>query len=74
MDVLDADDEPLKNSSGVQMSRDIVQFVPFRKYRDNAPRLAAELLDEVCCRTFFHLALLDSSTVVKLHEISQDPT
>jgi len=31
-EVLDADDEPLKNKYGEKMERDIVQFVPLKKY------------------------------------------
>ena len=30
--MLDADDEPLKNKYGEKMERDIVQFVPLKKY------------------------------------------
>jgi hypothetical protein len=32
-EVLDADDAPLKNKFGEVMSRDIVQFVPLRKFQ-----------------------------------------
>ena len=32
-EVLDADDNPLKNRYGETMTRDIVQFVPFREFR-----------------------------------------
>lgn len=32
MEVLDADDDPLKNKYGELMSRDIVQFVPLRRF------------------------------------------
>ena len=32
MDVLDADDTPLRSSQGVTQKRDIVQFVPFNKF------------------------------------------
>jgi len=47
MEKLDADDEPLVHK-GVKMSRDIVQFIPFRKFRTEHPsRLAAETLAEV---------------------------
>eukprot|EP01126_Amoeba_proteus_P004273 TRINITY_DN1143_c0_g2_i12.p1 TRINITY_DN1143_c0_g2~~TRINITY_DN1143_c0_g2_i12.p1 ORF type:complete len:846 (-),score=168.77 TRINITY_DN1143_c0_g2_i12:199-2736(-) len=47
MDTLDADTEPLRSSSGEVMQRDIVQFVPFSKYRNNPTKLAVELLDEI---------------------------
>ena len=48
MDILDADDVPLKSSKGVFMKRDIVQFVPFREFKDvSKDKLAAEVLEEV---------------------------
>jgi hypothetical protein len=48
MDVLDADDKPLVSSRGKKMCRDIVQFVPFRKYeRSHYTLLASEVLAEV---------------------------
>ena len=47
MEQLDADDAPLKSSSSVYATRDVVQFVPFNKYsRDNA-LLAKEVLKEI---------------------------
>jgi len=48
MEVLDADDEPLRGSNGDIAKRDIVQFVPFREFK-NAPmsRLAKETLEEI---------------------------
>jgi hypothetical protein len=48
MEVLDADDQPLVSTSGKRMVRDIVQFVPFRKFaRLHYTTLAAEVLAEV---------------------------
>lgn len=48
MDVLDADDEPLVSTRGVKAQADIVQFVPFNKYRGrNASLLSKEVLMEV---------------------------
>jgi hypothetical protein len=48
MDVLDADDEPLRDARGAVAKRDIVQFVPFRQFRAAGPeRLAMEVLAEV---------------------------
>eukprot|EP01125_Pyxidicula_operculata_P011209 TRINITY_DN3664_c0_g1_i1.p1 TRINITY_DN3664_c0_g1~~TRINITY_DN3664_c0_g1_i1.p1 ORF type:complete len:783 (-),score=179.80 TRINITY_DN3664_c0_g1_i1:42-2390(-) len=47
MRTLDADDEPLKASWGEYMRRDIVQFVPYRKYMNDPERLAKETLEEV---------------------------
>jgi len=47
MEVLDADDEPLRYG-GETMQRDIVQFVPFRKFhRQHYSALAAETLEEI---------------------------
>ncbi len=46
MEVLDADEEPLV-SGGVTMSRDIVQFVPFRSCQANQAMLASETLAEL---------------------------
>ncbi len=48
MNILDADDTPLKSSRGEMMQRDIVQFVEFRKYQNAPPGLLAkETLAEV---------------------------
>ena len=48
MDVLDADDEPLVSRTGQRMVRDLVQFVPFRKYgNQHYSVLATEVLEEV---------------------------
>lgn len=57
MEILDADDIPLVNSSGETMKRDIVQFVPFKKYKNNPLILREEVLDEVPrqVRTFYKM-------------------
>ncbi len=48
MQVLDADDEPLYSKTYKKtMERDIVQFVPFRKFKSNPLMLAKETLNEV---------------------------
>ena len=47
MDVLDADDEPLFDQSGRKADRDLVQFVPFKKYSYNGQLLAQEVLEEI---------------------------
>jgi hypothetical protein len=48
MDVLDADDEPLRSTTGKVMARDIVQFVPFRDFANiGGAALAASVLEEV---------------------------
>lgn len=47
MNVLDADDTPLKHSDGRTAARDIVQFVPLNKFKSSMARLAREVLEEV---------------------------
>lgn len=47
MDKLDADDEPLVDSHGRQMLRDIVQFVPYRKFGNSPTALTKEVLAEI---------------------------
>ena len=44
---LDGDDIPLVSSNGVKRMRDLVQFVPFNKFRDDPNELAAQVLEEV---------------------------
>ena len=44
---LDGDDIPLISSNGIKRMRDLVQFVPFNKYRNNPTKLAAQVLEEV---------------------------
>lgn len=48
METLDADEEPLYSQAyKKKMERDIVQFVPFRDFKDNPLMLAKETLEEV---------------------------
>ncbi|OMJ84958.1 hypothetical protein SteCoe_13867 [Stentor coeruleus] len=47
MDRLDADDEPLIDSHGKQMLRDIVQFVPFRNFGNSPTALTKEVLAKI---------------------------
>lgn len=48
MDVLDADETPLYSKKYKKyMSRDIVQFVPFREFRNDSYKLAKETLQEI---------------------------
>jgi hypothetical protein len=48
MDVLDADDEPLYSKRyKKKMAADIVQFVPYREFKNNPMALAKETLEEV---------------------------
>ena len=44
---LDADENPIISSTGVQMKRDIVQFVPFNEVQNDPIRLAKEVLTEL---------------------------
>lgn len=48
MDVLDADETPLYSRTYKKhMARDIVQFVPFRDFKNDAYKLAKETLQEI---------------------------
>eukprot|EP00736_Rhodelphis_marinus_P009483 Rmarinus@m.27058 len=47
MEILDADDHPLRSTDGRVMERDIVQFVPFRQYEDDPDGLAKAVLQEL---------------------------
>lgn len=48
MDILDADEVPLYSQRYKKnMEADIVQFVPFREFKNNPAELAKQTLDEV---------------------------
>ena len=47
MEELDGDDVVVRSSKGIPVSRDIVQFVPFNKYKNDPTALAAEVLMEI---------------------------
>ena len=47
MEFLDADDNPLMSSGGEVQKRDIVQFVPFKKFKNNPFILREEVLREI---------------------------
>ena len=47
MEQLDSDDSLLRDDSGQQAARDIVQFVPFRQFAGNQYALAREVLAEL---------------------------
>jgi len=47
MDELDGDDGALCNTRGERATRDLVQFVPFRKYQHSPELLAKEVLKEI---------------------------
>ena len=44
---LDGDDVQLISSTGVRRMRDVVQFVPYNKYRNNPNELTAQVLEEI---------------------------
>ena len=46
MEILDADDNPLV-SKGVKSGRDLVQFVPYNKFKGDYQKLAEEVLQEI---------------------------
>ena len=47
MEILDGDDVPLRSRTGQIWQRDLVQFVPFSKYQNDAKILAMEVLAEI---------------------------
>jgi len=47
MDILDADDNPLYDRRRRKADRDLVQFVPFNNYKNDPPKLAEQVLEEI---------------------------
>ena len=47
MNILDGDDVPLVSSKGKIRARDLVQFVPFSKFKNEGKKLAMEVLAEI---------------------------
>ena len=47
MDILDADDNPLYDSRRRKADRDLVQFVPFNDFKNDPPKLAEQVLEEI---------------------------
>ena len=47
MELLDEDELPLTSSKGKKRMRDLVQFVPFHNYQNNAEKLSMEILEEI---------------------------
>ena len=47
MNVLDADENPLFDKNGRKADRDLVQFVPFNDYKNDPPKLAEQVLEEI---------------------------
>src|SRR5690554_5121062 len=59
MDRLDGDDGLLKNSRGESAARDIVQFVPFRKFGPTRhSELAKEVLQEIPAQFLSYMAAM----------------
>nr|XP_015810335.2 copine-3 [Nothobranchius furzeri] len=73
MEFLDSDDHLLRSPSGKAAARDIVQFVPFRKFQDNRVALAqsvlAELPDQVA--SFFRAYKLKPPNLTDVPETTQ---
>jgi len=47
MGILDADDNPLYDKNGRKANRDLVQFVPFSQFKNDPPKLAEKVLEEI---------------------------
>jgi hypothetical protein len=47
MEKLDGDDIPLISRKGIKRQRDLVQFVPYNKYKGDTNRLVYEVLEEI---------------------------
>ena len=47
MDTLDADYVPLRDRNGRKSDRDLVQFVPFKKFENDGEKLAEQVLEEI---------------------------
>ena len=47
MDILDADENPLYDRRKRKADRDLVQFVPFNKFKNDPPKLAEQVLEEI---------------------------
>ena len=47
MDVLDADEEPLFDKNKRKADRDLVQFVPFKEFKNDGQKLAEQVLEEI---------------------------
>ncbi len=47
MDILDADENPLYDSNHRKADRDLVQFVPYNRCKNNPQKLAEQVLEEI---------------------------
>jgi hypothetical protein len=52
---LDGDVEPIISSDGKECTRDIVQFVPFSRYKHDFDALARETLAEIPQQVILHI-------------------
>ena len=61
MDCLDGDEVPLVNSRKLRCARDIVQFVEFAKYNNDATILAEKVLEEVPKQVVDYYKMIDQA-------------
>ncbi len=47
MEKLDGDNDPIMTKDGKKRQRDLVQFVPYNKFKDDEKKLVEEVLDEI---------------------------
>ena len=47
MDVLDDDEDPLYDNNGRKADKDLIQFVPFKDFKNYGKKLAEQVLEEV---------------------------
>ena len=68
MEILDGDEIPLKSRSGKIRARDLVQFVPFSKFKNDAKILSMEVLAEIPRQMieFYQFKNLDPNTIRNL--------
>ena len=68
MEILDGDDVPLRSRSGKIRERDLVQFVPFSRFKNDANKLSMEVLAEIPRQMieFYQFKNLDPNTIRNL--------
>lgn len=66
---LDADENTLVDSSGKKAARDVVQFVPFNKFKNNPQKLAEEVLEEVPQQVveYFQLYSIEPNAAININ-------
>eukprot|EP00483_Globobulimina_turgida_P007407 UN07421 len=75
MDKLDADDVALRSRSGVIMKRDIVQFVPFNKYKDgDIGRLAKAVLEEIPAQITGYMTMKRLHPIIHIDDMKETTT